>query len=153
MLVSIRLGLEAISPEAAAVFIWPADHPAVSRGTIGLSPAARTPLAARAFLPVRRGHPALIGRDLVAESGRSRRGRSPSSLADRPRPCSRSPSRTRGCPEYRYSRGLPATHRVIGSSHRVIDLGPQSPITRSQIARSLDSRPILRISSVWSQNQ
>jgi molybdenum cofactor cytidylyltransferase len=70
MLVSIRLGLEAISPEAAAVFIWPADHPAVSRGTIGLL--ARRADPTRAVVPShhsRRGHPALIGRDLVAAIG------------------------------------------------------------------------------------
>lgn len=70
MLVSIRLGLEAISPEAAAVFIWPADHPAVSRGTIGLLARGADP--ARALVPSyrsRRGHPALVGRDLVAVIG------------------------------------------------------------------------------------
>lgn len=67
MLVTIRLGLEAISPEAAAVFIWPADHPAVSPGTIELL--ARRADPARALVPShrsRRGHPALIGRDLLA---------------------------------------------------------------------------------------
>ncbi len=67
MLVSIRLGLEAISPGARAVFIWPADHPAVSGRTIGLL--ARRADPARALVPShdrRRGHPALIGRDLLA---------------------------------------------------------------------------------------
>jgi len=70
MLVSIRLGLEAISPGAAAVFIWPADHPAVSRGTIELLAHRADP--ARALVPSyrsRRGHPALVGRDLVAAIG------------------------------------------------------------------------------------
>lgn len=70
MLVSIRLGLEAISPEAAAVFIWPADHPAVSRGTIRLL--ARRADPAHALVPShrsRRGHPALIGRNLLAAIG------------------------------------------------------------------------------------
>jgi molybdenum cofactor cytidylyltransferase len=70
MLVSIRLGLEAISREARAVFLWPADHPAVSLGTIGLL--ARRADSARALVPThrsRRGHPALIGRDLLAAIG------------------------------------------------------------------------------------
>jgi molybdenum cofactor cytidylyltransferase len=66
MLVSIRLGLGAISPEARAVFVWPADHPAVSLATVELL--ARRADPARALLPSyrsRRGHPALIGRDLL----------------------------------------------------------------------------------------
>ena len=70
MLVSIRLGLEAISPGVLAVFIWPADHPAVSRETIELLAARADP--ARALVPSyrsRRGHPALIGRDLFAAIG------------------------------------------------------------------------------------
>ena len=67
MLVSIRLGLDAISPEVRAVFIWPADHPAVARETIELL--ARRADPARALVPShdsRRGHPAVIGRDLIA---------------------------------------------------------------------------------------
>ena len=66
MIISIRLGLEALSPEIRAVFIWPADHPAVSLATIELL--ARRADPARALLPSyrsRRGHPALIGRDLL----------------------------------------------------------------------------------------
>jgi molybdenum cofactor cytidylyltransferase len=67
MLASIRLGLEAISPEVRAVFIWPADHPAVSGGTIELL--ARSADPSRVLVPChrsRRGHPAVIGRDLLA---------------------------------------------------------------------------------------
>jgi molybdenum cofactor cytidylyltransferase len=66
MIVSIRLGLETLSPEIRAVLIWPADHPAVSLATIELL--ARRADPARALLPSyrsRRGHPALIGRDLL----------------------------------------------------------------------------------------
>ncbi len=66
MLLSIRLGLEAVSSGAQAVFIWPADHPAVSRGTIRLL--ARRADPAYALVPCyrsRRGHPALLGRDLL----------------------------------------------------------------------------------------
>ncbi|HLN58596.1 MAG TPA: nucleotidyltransferase family protein [Thermoanaerobaculia bacterium] len=66
MLISIRLGLEALSPEIRAVFIWPADHPAVSLATIELLAHRADP--ACALLPSyrsRRGHPALIGRDLL----------------------------------------------------------------------------------------
>lgn len=71
MLVSIRLGLEAVSPDATAVFVWPADHPAVSPDTIGLL--ARRADRAHALVPFyrsRRGHPALIGRDLLSEIAR-----------------------------------------------------------------------------------
>ena len=67
MLISIRLGLEAVSPDAAAVFVWPADHPAVSPDTIRLL--ARRADQAHALVPCyrsRRGHPALIGRDLFS---------------------------------------------------------------------------------------
>jgi CTP:molybdopterin cytidylyltransferase MocA len=65
MLVSIRLGLEAVTPQASGVFIWPADHPAVSASTIEALARLRDP--ARALIPTwrsRRGHPALIGREL-----------------------------------------------------------------------------------------
>ena len=65
---SIRIGLADLSPSAEAVFIWPADHPAVDGGTI----AALSAVADRAsvWIPTwngRRGHPALLGRSLVAE--------------------------------------------------------------------------------------
>ncbi len=66
MLISIRMGLRAVSPKASAVFIWPADCPAVSPRTVGLL--ARSADPARALIPVyrsRRGHPALLGRELL----------------------------------------------------------------------------------------
>jgi molybdenum cofactor cytidylyltransferase len=70
MLVSIRLGVELLLPTADALFVWPADHPAVAPDTLRL-------LASRAsrqiaLLPVRggrRGHPALVGADLLARIG------------------------------------------------------------------------------------
>lgn len=71
MLVSIRLGIQAIPPEVNAVFIWPADHPAVSNVTIRTL--ARLAEPARALVPSycsRRGHPALIGRQLLPEISR-----------------------------------------------------------------------------------
>jgi len=71
MLVSIGLGLQAIMPGVEGVFIWPADHPAVSRDTIALL--ARRADPAHALVPCyrsRRGHPALIGRKLFPAIGR-----------------------------------------------------------------------------------
>jgi len=67
MLESIRLGLGALAPEAPGAFLWPADHPAVSAGTIGTF--ARFAHPALALIPCwqsRRGHPALIGRKLFS---------------------------------------------------------------------------------------
>jgi len=67
MLLSIRLGLAAIPAGSEAVFIWPADHPAAAIATVELLGGKADP--ARALLPVyrgRRGHPALLGRDLLA---------------------------------------------------------------------------------------
>jgi molybdenum cofactor cytidylyltransferase len=66
MLESIRLGLQEIPDDAGGVFIWPADHPAVSAATVELLARAADP--ARALIPSfrsRRGHPALVGRDLL----------------------------------------------------------------------------------------
>lgn len=66
MLLSILLGLGALSGQADAVFIWPADHPAVSLATVELLALRADPT--RALLPTyrgRRGHPALLGRDLL----------------------------------------------------------------------------------------
>jgi molybdenum cofactor cytidylyltransferase len=66
MLESIRLGLREIPSDVAAVFIWPADHPAVSAGTV--QELARSADPARALIPSwrsRRGHPALVGRQLL----------------------------------------------------------------------------------------
>jgi molybdenum cofactor cytidylyltransferase len=68
MLVSIRLGLGALGGGADAVFVWPADHPAVSDGTVALLAASANP--ARAVIPTyleRRGHPALIGKALLSD--------------------------------------------------------------------------------------
>lgn len=66
MLLSIRMGLEAVSPKASAVFIWPADCPAVSPQTVKLL--ARSADPTLVLIPAyrsRRGHPALLGRDLI----------------------------------------------------------------------------------------
>jgi molybdenum cofactor cytidylyltransferase len=70
MLVSIRLGVELLLPTADALFIWPADHPAVAPDTLRLLVGG----ASRQFalLPVhggRRGHPALVGTDVLAGIG------------------------------------------------------------------------------------
>jgi molybdenum cofactor cytidylyltransferase len=67
MIESVRLGVAAISERVDAVLLWPADHPAVTGMTLqALAIAAdRT----RAVLPRfggRRGHPAMIGADLLA---------------------------------------------------------------------------------------
>lgn len=70
MLVSIRLGVALLLPAVDALFVWPADHPAVSLDTLRLliDRASRQ----TALLPVhggRRGHPALVGADLLAGIG------------------------------------------------------------------------------------
>ncbi|HKA36560.1 MAG TPA: nucleotidyltransferase family protein [Thermoanaerobaculia bacterium] len=68
MLASIRLGLGALAGGPDAVFVWPADHPAVSRSTVALLAALVDP--ARALIPTyldRRGHPALIGNSLLPD--------------------------------------------------------------------------------------
>ena len=68
MLLSIRMGIAELSPGVDAFFIWPADHPAVSGET--LADLARAAGRSRVVLPVhagRRGHPALVGADLVAD--------------------------------------------------------------------------------------
>lgn len=70
MIVSIRLGMAKVSAGAEAVFLWPADHPAVRRETI--ERLARSADPAAALIPRyegRRGHPALIGRNLFAAVG------------------------------------------------------------------------------------
>jgi CTP:molybdopterin cytidylyltransferase MocA len=70
MLESIRLGLAAIPAQAEAVFIWPADHPAVSAGPILMLARSADPV--RALIPFfrsRRGHPALVGRELLSSIG------------------------------------------------------------------------------------
>ena len=67
MLVSIRLGVDLLLPTADALFVWPADHPGVAPDTLRLliGRASRQ----TALLPVyggRRGHPALVGADVLA---------------------------------------------------------------------------------------
>ncbi|MEP7131535.1 MAG: nucleotidyltransferase family protein [Acidobacteriota bacterium] len=67
MIESIRLGLAALE-SSAAVFVWPADHPAVSGATIAALCAVAD--AATVWIPTwegRRGHPALLGWSLAAE--------------------------------------------------------------------------------------
>jgi molybdenum cofactor cytidylyltransferase len=66
MLHSIRMGIEELSPGLEAFFVWPADHPAVRVETLLLLAlqANRTLV----LLPLhrgRRGHPALVGADLI----------------------------------------------------------------------------------------
>ena len=66
MLLSIRMGIAGLSPDVDAFFIWPADHPAVSAPTLTELAGAAGRL--RVVLPVhagRRGHPALVGADLL----------------------------------------------------------------------------------------
>jgi len=66
MLVSVRLGVAKVSAGAAAVFVWPADHPAVRPETI--ERLARSVDPAAALVPCyrgRRGHPALVGHGLL----------------------------------------------------------------------------------------
>lgn len=70
MLVSIRLGVELLLSTADALFVWPADHPAVAPDTLRLLVGGASRQIA--LLPVhggRRGHPALVGADLLAGIG------------------------------------------------------------------------------------
>lgn len=70
MVVSIRLGVDLLIPETDALFIWPADHPAVAPRTLGLLIAGASRETVR--LPLhrgRRGHPALAGVDVLAGIG------------------------------------------------------------------------------------
>jgi CTP:molybdopterin cytidylyltransferase MocA len=70
MLVSIRLGVDLLLPTADALFVWPADHPAVAPHTLRLL--AGSASRQTALLPVhggRRGHPALVGADVLARIG------------------------------------------------------------------------------------
>ncbi len=66
MLESIRMGIAELSPEIEAFFLWPADHPAVRPETLAALAGQAEP--GRVVLPVyrgRRGHPALVGRELL----------------------------------------------------------------------------------------
>lgn len=70
MLLSVRMGIAALSPDVDAFFVWPADHPAVGGETLALliQAAGRS----RVALPIhggRRGHPALVGADLIGDIG------------------------------------------------------------------------------------
>jgi molybdenum cofactor cytidylyltransferase len=68
MLVSIRLGIERLGDSVDAFFVWPADHPTVRTAT--LDSLARAASRDRAVIPVfagGRGHPAIVGADLVVE--------------------------------------------------------------------------------------
>jgi len=69
MMSSIRLGLETLPAALDAVFIWPADHPAVSAATVRLLAASADP--GRVRIPTwrgRRGHPALLGGELRTDA-------------------------------------------------------------------------------------
>jgi molybdenum cofactor cytidylyltransferase len=71
MLVSIRLGIDRLGESVDAFFVWPADHPAVRPAT--LDELARAASRERAVIPVfagGRGHPAIVGADLVVEISR-----------------------------------------------------------------------------------
>jgi molybdenum cofactor cytidylyltransferase len=64
-----ELGALAGNPDA--VFIWPADHPAVTVGTVALLAAsADSDLALIPTYLERRGHPALIGKALLPDIAR-----------------------------------------------------------------------------------
>jgi len=70
MLVSIRLGIAGLPKDADAFYVWPADHPAVLAST--LARLARSAARDKVVLPVhrtRRGHPALVGADLIEAIG------------------------------------------------------------------------------------
>lgn len=67
MLASIRLGVERIAGTVDAVFVWPADHPAVGPDTLRrLAAAASREIAVLPVFEGRRGHPALVGTELLA---------------------------------------------------------------------------------------
>jgi molybdenum cofactor cytidylyltransferase len=71
MLVSIRLGLAALAGSVDAFFVWPVDHPGVAPATLSLLAAEAR--REKAVIPVHRGargHPAVVGADLVPEISR-----------------------------------------------------------------------------------
>lgn len=71
MLVSIRLGLAALAGSVDAFFVWPADHPGVAAETLRLLAAsARRDIAVIPVYRAARGHPAVVGADLVPEISR-----------------------------------------------------------------------------------
>ena len=68
MLLSIRMGIADLPPDLPAFFVWPADHPAVLPETLAKLALEADPQ--RVVVPVyagRRGHPALVGGQLVSE--------------------------------------------------------------------------------------
>ena len=70
MLLSVRLGIAGLPNDVDAFYVWPADHPAVLSGTLDLL--ARRAAREKVILPVhqgRRGHPALVGADLIEAIG------------------------------------------------------------------------------------
>jgi molybdenum cofactor cytidylyltransferase len=71
MLVSIRLGIERLDRDVDAFFVWPADHPAVEATTLAalVEHASRSAVVIPTHLG-RRGHPAIVGVDLVADVAR-----------------------------------------------------------------------------------
>ncbi|HEX9148371.1 MAG TPA: nucleotidyltransferase family protein [Thermoanaerobaculia bacterium] len=73
MLVSIRLGIEPLEGAVDVFFVWPADHPAVSTATLReLASRASRDLAVIPVHSGRRGHPAIVGTDLLADMARIR---------------------------------------------------------------------------------
>ena len=71
MLVSIRLGLAALAASVDAFFVWPADHPGVAPRTLEtLAASARRDVAVIPVYRGARGHPAVVGADLVPEISR-----------------------------------------------------------------------------------
>lgn len=70
MLLSIRLGIAGLAPDVDAFYVWPADHPAVLPGTLEVL--SRSAARENVVLPVhqgRRGHPALVGANLIEVIG------------------------------------------------------------------------------------
>ena len=66
MIESVRLGIAAISQPVQALLLWPADHPAVAAATLrSLCCAAEPSKAVLLRYQGRRGHPALIGAELI----------------------------------------------------------------------------------------
>jgi molybdenum cofactor cytidylyltransferase len=68
MLVSIRLGVERLEGSVDAFFVWPADHPAVRLETLrALAGRASREIAVIPVFAGGRGHPAVVGADLVVD--------------------------------------------------------------------------------------
>ncbi len=68
MLLSIRMGIAELQLDVDGFYVWPADHPAVAVST--LLQLAQRAGRGHVVLPVRdgrRGHPVLVGADLIPE--------------------------------------------------------------------------------------